>query len=88
MQKSSGNFIDEYVGLRLKLARNKKRLSQTKLAGMLGLSVGHISDLENGLKRVSATRMWRLTQIFDVKVSYFFAGIDNVVEGYIPNDNA
>jgi len=87
MQRPTGNFIDEYVGLRLKLVRNKNLLSQAKLAEMLGLSVAHISDLENGSKRVSATKIWQLTQIFDVKVSYFFAGIDNVAVDFIPNDD-
>lgn len=87
MQKTPRNFIDEYVGLRLKLGRNKSGLSRTKLAEMIGLSVEHISDLENGVQRVSATKMWQLTQIFDVKVPYFFAGIDNVAVDVIPDND-
>jgi len=88
MQQYTVNFIDQYIGLRVKLMRNKKRFSQAQLAEDLNLSVVNIIDMENGSMRVSAVVMWRLTQIFDVKVSYFFDGIDNVALGETPNEDA
>ncbi len=88
MQNSTANYIDQFIGLRLKLVRNKELMSQTKLAKKLNLSLDDITGMENGSMRVSAIMMWRLTQIFDVKVSYFFDGIDNVAFAGIPNEDA
>lgn len=72
------NFVDQYVGARLRLVRNRGGLSQFDLARSLSIGVSHLNDMENGAVRLPTLTMWQLTQIFDIHVSYFFDGIEKL----------
>lgn len=73
--KRGTNFVDQYVGMRLRLVRNSKGLSLFQLARSLKMDVGNLRGMENGSERLPVLTMWNLTQIFDIHVSYFFDGI-------------
>lgn len=51
-------------------------LSQSDVAGALGLTFQQLQKYERGFNRVSASRLFKLSQFFRVPVSVFFDGID------------
>lgn len=67
--------VDVHVGRKLKEIRTLRRFSQTDVAQRLGLSFQQIQKYEIGSNRIAASRLFELTQIFDVSPSYFFEGL-------------
>ncbi len=47
-------------------------MSQQKLGEAIGLTFQQVQKYERGANRVGASRLFRLSQILDVPVSYFF----------------
>lgn len=68
--------VDVHVGRKLKQIRTLRRFSQTDVAQRLGLSFQQIQKYEIGSNRIAASRLFELTQIFDVSPAYFFEGLD------------
>lgn len=64
--------IDKWVGQRIGELRRTHGLTQSALASSLGLSFQQIQKYEAGLNRVSAARLYQLSQRFDCPVSAFF----------------
>ena len=50
-------------------------MSQEKLGNVLGVSFQQIQKYEAGTNRVSASRLWDITEALEVDVGYFFEGI-------------
>ena len=71
-KKSTPNPVDIYVGSRLRLRRSLLGLSQEKLADALGLTFQQVQKYERGSNRVSASRLYELSKILEVPVSFFF----------------
>ncbi len=76
----SDREVDAQVGLRLKGLRRGRGLSQTELARHLGVTFQQIQKYESGSNRISASKLWRLTQVFNVSLSYFFEDVGLVCE--------
>lgn len=70
--KGTPNEMDVHVGKRLRVRRSLLGLSQEKLAESIGLTFQQIQKYERGTNRVSAGRLFELSKILDVPVSYFF----------------
>lgn len=66
------NPVDVHVGSRLRQRRSLAGISQTSLADTLNLTFQQIQKYERGANRISASRLYQLSQILDVPVSYFF----------------
>ena len=79
-RKSSGrmaskgfpNPIDVHVGRRIRQRRTLLGMSQEKLAEAIGLTFQQVQKYERGGNRVSSSRLFDLTHILDVPISYFF----------------
>lgn len=67
--------LDAHVGSRVRLARTRMGISQTRLGELLGLTFQQIQKYENGTNRVSAGRLFQISQIFDVPIGYFYEGL-------------
>jgi len=67
--------VDVHVGKKLKQLRNERRLSQTDVAKKLGLSFQQVQKYEIGSNRISASRLFELSQILEVKPNDFFYGL-------------
>lgn len=74
--KKSPNPIDQHVGQRVRVRRVLCGMSQTALANELGLTFQQLQKYESGANRISASRLWAISKILDVPVSWFFEGID------------
>lgn len=64
--------VDAYIGRRIRERRTAQGLSQTALGQALGVSFQQIQKYENGANRVSASRLYRIAQVLDIDVGYFF----------------
>lgn len=66
------NPIDIHVGARLRLRRTLLGLSQEKLGEAVGITFQQLQKYERGSNRISASRLYNLSQVLGVPVSYFF----------------
>ena len=65
--------IDVHVGKRMRLRRSLLGMSQGKLGEALGLSFQQVQIYERGIIRIGASRLFELSRVLGVGVSYFFA---------------
>ena len=72
------NPIDVRVGARLRLRRNMLGLSQKKLGEAIGLTFQQVQKYERGANRIGASRLYELSRVLDVPVSFFFDDTDPV----------
>src|ERR671916_1521258 len=72
------NPVDIRVGARLRLRRNMLGLSQEKLGELIGLTFQQIQKYERGVNRIGASRLYELSRVLDVSVSFFFDDTDPV----------
>ncbi len=66
------NPVDIHVGARLRARRTLLGLSQTVVANSIDLSFQQLQKYESGHNRISASRLYDLSQILDVDIDYFF----------------
>ncbi|MGB0681079.1 MAG: helix-turn-helix domain-containing protein [Magnetovibrionaceae bacterium] len=64
--------VDIHVGSRVRLRRTLLGMSQEKLGEAVGLTFQQIQKYERGANRIGASRLWELSRILDVPVSFFF----------------
>ena len=69
---TNNNAIDLHVGKRVRLRRTLLGLSQEQLGAELNITFQQVQKYERGANRISASRLWDMSQILDVPVSYFF----------------
>ena len=75
-RKSDGpNPIDVHVGTRVRLRRTLLGMSQEKLGEAIGLTFQQVQKYERGANRVGASRLYDLSRVLDVPVSFFFDDI-------------
>jgi transcriptional regulator with XRE-family HTH domain len=65
--------IDLMVGKRVRLRRLQLSLSQTDLGQKLGVAFQQVQKYEKGANRVSCSRLYEISQVLDVPVTYFFS---------------
>ncbi|HKT16884.1 MAG TPA: helix-turn-helix transcriptional regulator [Stellaceae bacterium] len=66
------NPIDVHVGSRVRLRRTLLGMSQEKLGDAIGLTFQQVQKYERGANRVGASRLYDLSRVLDVPVSFFF----------------
>jgi len=66
------NPVDVHVGSRVRLRRTLLGMSQERLGDAVGLTFQQIQKYERGANRIGASRLYELTRILDVPVSFFF----------------
>ncbi len=78
--------VDVHVGGRVRLRRTLLGMSQTELAGALGLTFQQVQKYESGFNRISASRLYHLSHTLDVPVEYFFEELDEEGSSSSPDD--
>lgn len=69
--------VDVYVGRRVRLAREHAGLTQIDVSKALGMSFQVVQKYEQGDIRVSASRLFQLSQLLHQPIAYFFAALDS-----------
>ncbi|MEW6596319.1 MAG: helix-turn-helix transcriptional regulator [Pseudomonadota bacterium] len=69
------NDIDLHLGKRLRRRRRLLGLTQQQLAASVGIRFQQIQKYECGANRISAARLWQLSEALEVPVGYFYDGL-------------
>ena len=75
---TTNNAIDMQFCKRVRLRRTLHGMSQEQLGAELNVTVQQVQKYESGANRISASRLWDISQILDVPISHFF---DYMLEG-------
>ncbi len=81
MTKKNPNPIDVHVGNRVRMRRMLVGMSQEKLGERLGLTFQQIQKYEKGTNRISASRLYQISQILGVPVQFFFEDLPPQIAG-------
>jgi transcriptional regulator with XRE-family HTH domain len=73
MPKRAHNPIDEVVGARIRLVRKRRKMSQQELGAALGVTFQQVQKYENGVNRVSASRLHLVAAALGVPIAELFA---------------
>ena len=66
------NPIDIHVGKRVRLRRTLLGMSQEKLGKAINVTFQQVQKYERGTNRIGSSRLYQLSQVLDIPVSYFF----------------
>ena len=55
-------------------------LSQQQMADMIGVTYQQAHKYERGINRISAGRLYEITRVLNVPITYFFEGLDAAEE--------
>lgn len=64
--------IDAEIGKKIRYRRWFLGMSQAELGKLVGVQFQQIQKYENAANRVSASRLWKLSQALGVDISFFF----------------
>ncbi len=78
------NPIDVHVGARVRARRTLLGLSQMVLGDALGITFQQQQKYETGSNRISASRLYGLSKLLDVDISYFFDEMDQATKSESP----
>ena len=62
------------MGRRIRLRRRETGISQTELAGHLGLTFQQVQKYEKGINRVGAARLQQIAEMLGVDIPFFYDG--------------
>lgn len=68
--------VDVHVGKRIRHRRWMVGMTQQQLAEQVGIKFQQIQKYETGMNRVSASRLWDISDALGVQVSFFFEGMN------------
>jgi len=80
----SFNPIDIHVGQRVKLRRKSMKMTQQELGAVLDLTFQQVQKYERGANRISASKLFAITETLNTSISYFF----DDMEGHEDNQTA
>jgi len=72
--------VDVHVGKRVRHRRWMVGMTQQQLADKVGIKFQQIQKYETGMNRISASRLWDISDALGVPISFFFEGLD----GHVP----
>ena len=82
------NPVDIHVGRRVRHRRTLLGLSQEKLGEAVGLTFQQIQKYERGTNRISASRLYAISNVLDVSVPFFFEEMPPEISGEpVPADD-
>lgn len=64
--------VDRSVGSQVRMRRTLLGLSQTEVSDVMGITFQQLQKYEKGVNRISASRLYQLSMILMVPVSFFF----------------
>jgi transcriptional regulator with XRE-family HTH domain len=73
--------VDALVGARVRLLRERRKMSQTALGEKIGVSFQQVQKYERGTNRISASALFQIARALDVVPSDFFEGIQKEQQG-------
>ncbi|MEQ6247305.1 helix-turn-helix transcriptional regulator [Sulfitobacter sp. HNIBRBA3233] len=81
------HIVDTHVGKKIRQRRWLIGMTQQKLAELVGIKFQQIQKYETGANRVSASRLWDISEALGVPVSFFFDGVNAGDAGVAPKSD-
>lgn len=78
--------VDVHVGKRVRHRRWMVGMTQQQLGDTVGIKFQQIQKYETGMNRISASRLWDISQALGVSISFFFDGFDEAQGVPVPRD--
>ena len=82
--------VDVHVGKRIRHRRWMVGMTQQQLAEKVGIKFQQIQKYETGMNRVSASRLWDISEALAVPINFFFEGLEGgaakETESTLPGD--
>ena len=81
--------VDVHVGKRIRHRRWMVGMTQQQLAEHVGIKFQQIQKYETGMNRVSASRLWDISEALSVPIDFFFEGLEagaKPAENTLPGD--
>ena len=69
------NDVDVSVGKRIELRRKLLKMTQKGLAQKIGVTFQQLQKYEQGFNRVSASRLWLISQALGTDINFFFESV-------------
>lgn len=66
--------INVFVGKKIRRRRRLLGLTQQQLAGTVGVRFQQVQKYECGANKVSAERLWQISEALEVPIGYFYEG--------------
>ncbi len=88
MPQGQPNPVDAFVGEKMRTRRLYMQISQEELAEKMAITFQQVQKYERGINRLSASRLFDLSQVMRVPVQYFFDGITSDVAQLSPRNLA
>ena len=73
MKKRDPN--DGEIGKRVRALRLQRGMTQVKLGSLLDVTFQQVQKYENGANRISAGRLQRIADVFEIPITFFYTGI-------------
>jgi transcriptional regulator with XRE-family HTH domain len=70
------NDVDRHVGTRIRERRVMLGLSQQQMADMIGVTYQQAHKYERGINRISAGRLYEISRVLNVPITFFFEGLE------------
>jgi transcriptional regulator with XRE-family HTH domain len=67
---------DAEIAKRLRALRLQRGLSQSELGNVIGVTFQQVQKYERGANRISASRLQRIAEMFDVPVTFFYSDLE------------
>jgi transcriptional regulator with XRE-family HTH domain len=74
-------LVDVIVGQNIRTLRQRIGMSQSTLGECLGLTFQQVQKYEKGSNRVSASKLWAVSEILGVEIQDMFNGVKEAHEG-------
>ncbi len=72
---------DAHVGSQVRMRRTMLGMSQEKLGAAISLTFQQVQKYESGMNRIGSSRLFELSKVLDVPVSFFFDDMPPKVAG-------
>ena len=80
-KKQLENKIDVHVGERIEIRRKLLKMTQKDLSKKIGVTFQQLQKYEQGFNRVSASRLWLISQAVGTDINFFFEGLQSETFG-------
>jgi transcriptional regulator with XRE-family HTH domain len=74
-KKESAQDADRHVGMRMRQQRIMIGFTQKQMAQLIGVTYQQAHKYEKGINRISAGRLYKISQALGVSVGWFFEGL-------------
>ena len=74
-KKASAGEIDELIGSQIRIARSMRGQSMEELGAKIDRTYQQVQKYEKGTNRVSASMLWRIANLLDFPISFFYEGV-------------